>query len=337
MLLLIFGAGASFDAVPAYAPQERNHEARLPLSDHLFDLRYADHLSYFRRASPIIPLLRDVPESVEEVLEGLQAEAGTYPERLRQLMAVRYYLHLMISGLDRQWFEASRGVTNYLAVLDEVRRLVPAEVPVCIVTFNYDRMLDWALRDLDQPVAGLASYTSGRFRLFKMHGSVHWGREIESMPDPGDKGSWELVQHVIACAPDVKPSTRYRVNEDRPMVQDGPNPLVPAIAIPLRRKQDFELPAEHRAELERMLPEVTELVSVGWRGADAPFMRLLAGKATRPIRGIVVADTNADATVNAFLAAGLNIRLEGFLGGFTSFVRRRGITTFLSASAVSPR
>jgi hypothetical protein len=44
VILVIFGAGASYDAIPAYAPHIRGHEYRLPLSDHLFDLDYADEL-----------------------------------------------------------------------------------------------------------------------------------------------------------------------------------------------------------------------------------------------------------------------------------------------------
>ena len=48
MLMVIFGAGASYDSAPSYAPgmaeiaelSKAQRDARLPLSDELFDDRY---------------------------------------------------------------------------------------------------------------------------------------------------------------------------------------------------------------------------------------------------------------------------------------------------------
>jgi hypothetical protein len=63
MLLVVFGAGASYDALPDYPPPEAYQE-RMPLANELFELRFADHLSMFREITGIAPFLRDLPSGV---------------------------------------------------------------------------------------------------------------------------------------------------------------------------------------------------------------------------------------------------------------------------------
>jgi hypothetical protein len=96
MLLVIFGAGASYDSDPARPPETVKDDRRPPLADQLFDNRekFAEALTYFPECKPIVPLLRGTGE-VEQRLEQLRDEAISappYPERLRQLAAVRGYL-----------------------------------------------------------------------------------------------------------------------------------------------------------------------------------------------------------------------------------------------------
>jgi hypothetical protein len=83
----------------------------------------------------------------------MQGEAIGHPERARELLAVRYYLRALIEGRDARWYEQV-ATTNHRILLAEIRRLRPRGEPVLIATFNYDRMIEWALRDLQETPSG---------------------------------------------------------------------------------------------------------------------------------------------------------------------------------------
>lgn len=126
MLMVVFGAGASYDSVPSRPPDQYSIDFRPPLSDQLFGDRplFVDAVSRFERCLPIVPLLRHIADgdSLEAALGRLQSEAGAYPDRYKQLAAVRFYLHFMIWECERHWHDTAKGVTNYKALLDQVRR-----------------------------------------------------------------------------------------------------------------------------------------------------------------------------------------------------------------------
>src|SRR5438874_2162716 len=124
MLMVIFGAGASYDSNPSWHPGGTNdHAARLPLANGLFSIRFADERRQFERMLPIVPFLETTPSgmTIEQRLEELQADAERDPERHRQLAAVRFYLHSMIWGCEQRWLDELRGVSNYKTLLDEIR------------------------------------------------------------------------------------------------------------------------------------------------------------------------------------------------------------------------
>jgi hypothetical protein len=186
VLLVVFGAGASYDSAPSYRaprgdesfqgdgpiPVEQN---RPPLADGLFENRgfFAATLTKFPKCQPLVPYLRHLPatKSLEQVLAEFLNEAPLYPERKKQIMAVRYYLASVISACEQQWENVHRGVTNYKSLLDQISRWRDHKgEEVCLVTFNYDTMLDKACEDLGLRPQRLADYVSGKpYKLFKLH------------------------------------------------------------------------------------------------------------------------------------------------------------------------
>ncbi len=100
MLMVIFGAGASFDSVPHRPPGMSFHEReyRPPPANELFGDRpqFASAMEQFPKCLALIPHLRKAGISVEQELEKLQTEAEEDPERHRQLAAIRYYLHFLL-------------------------------------------------------------------------------------------------------------------------------------------------------------------------------------------------------------------------------------------------
>ena len=171
MLMVIFGAGASYDSHPSESPpredgpQISNHDVennRPPLANQLFDDRpeFSDTLRRFPECMPIIPRLRHPQEglSVEEVLQKFKLQTELYPERHSQLAAIRYYLQMMISECERRWDRVHRGITNYVTLLDQIRPILKTEEKVCMVTFNYDSMLEKALAPIQGPLNNLTDY-----------------------------------------------------------------------------------------------------------------------------------------------------------------------------------
>src|SRR5205809_4000964 len=115
MLMVIFGAGASYDSDPTrrapVAPQGPEHVAnsdRPPLANELFDNRpqFAEALGSLPDCRPIVPFLRGTT-NIEQQLERLQQEVTeppAYAARHRQLSAVRWYLQVALSACDERWY-----------------------------------------------------------------------------------------------------------------------------------------------------------------------------------------------------------------------------------------
>ena len=78
MLLVIFGAGASYDSIPTYPPGTHiptgdtlNKFHRPPLANELFENRpvFAEAITYLPECAPIVPRLRSLKgESLEAAL-----------------------------------------------------------------------------------------------------------------------------------------------------------------------------------------------------------------------------------------------------------------------------
>lgn len=303
---------------------------------------FADILERFPQALPVVPRLRHLQpgESVESVMDALRAEADRDPRRYRQLAAVRYYLQSALYDCEAAWHrEATRGVTNYKALLDAIEHTREPEGTVCLVTFNYDTMLEAALPDsVGITIRSIGDYVANKsYKVIKLHGSVNWGREVEPPVDHvGAVGDQQLVVELIDRAASLKVTERYHVVNQRPIVRlDAQRPLVPAIALPLQRKGGFECPAEHLKALEECLRHVRQLLVVGWRATDAPFLELMHNRGLQAIHGLVVAGNPELATeVIHNLKRGLDRpgAFRSSAGGFTDFMVQHEAEAFLNPS-----
>ena len=226
MILVIFGAGASYDSVPTRPPVPGlSHIPRLPLADGLFSDRklVADALSKFPDCLPIVPYLQSAPvgDTIEHTLEILANEAKTDPVRKRLMAAIRFYLHFMIWKCDSKWnneVELAGGITNYITLLDQLRRSRQPDEPVCLVTFNYDRMIERALGSVGVAIETISQYIENdAFKLFKLHGSVHWAREVHTPGIDLRRNVWEVSRDLIQRAEQLNISTRYRVVQEDPI------------------------------------------------------------------------------------------------------------------------
>jgi hypothetical protein len=270
---------------------------------------------------------------VEQVLEGLQREAPEYPERRRQLAALRYYLHLMFWQSEGPWNGVSRGVTNHAALLDQIERWRRADERICLVTFNYDRLIETSLRGVGVRIGDLPDYIANdTYKLIKLHGSIDWAREVDTpLADPARRNAWEVAYELIERAADLSITQRYRVAKECPIAREGDVVLFPALAIPVESKQDYECPVEHVDALRSCAAELTKLLIIGWRATEVPFCELLAENVTRALDVMVVAggEEKAREPIGKLQKAGIEGNFVAARGGFTDFIVAREGDAFL--------
>jgi hypothetical protein len=323
MLMVVFGAGASYDCAPSLRGKQPNEApSRPPLAKDLFQNRAPFALKSFvyRRMLKIVPLLRETHgKPIEEVLETLQIEAETYPEGKRQLAAVRYYLRDVLGDCTINWVQEALGVTNYRSLLDQIARQRHERAePITLVTFNYDALLEDALADEGFQLEKISDYISHpTYKLFKLHGSVDWSRVVQQ-PYATTLSRFDLIDLAdeLKFVPD-----RFVLNRER---QDfkGTLLLFPAIAIPVQRKDIFECPAEHVEALSNLIPKVTQILFIGWQAQEDNFLKMLR-EGLRPLKGIMVVDENSEK------AKAIAAHLQNSLGPVESYCADEGFSQFI--------
>src|SRR5882724_8032071 len=276
MLLVIFGAGASYDSVAHLPPSAVNdalhNPERPPLANQLFDNRpiFVKAMREFPEVIPLASPLRRSGVIVEAELAKLKEQSKTYPPARQELAAIRFYLHSALWECQKKWHEKHNNITNFTALLRELKRWrYETNERACLVTFNYDTMVEQAMDlVLGCKFRSFSEYISqDNFALIKLHGSIDWGLEIaEQVSGPQD---------IIHRVDKLTVTQTYRRVLRPPMVlESGPIGL-PALSIPVENKDEFNCPPEHVEELERCIPDVTKIITIGWRATEAEFLKKL--------------------------------------------------------------
>src|SRR5207253_827841 len=280
--------------------------------------------------------LRQLPDGVglEEELDAIVAEGERGDDRrFVQLNAIRYYIRSVLGACQSQWSALTQGVTNYAALLDEIWNWrATSNEPVRIVTFNYDTLVD---RALELAIPGLAFSTMESYvnrddlRLYRPHGCIGWSHvtmnRLTELPNRSE-------HDVIGLGKNLKSTNEYVPNAG--LTLDDRRVLIPAIAIPLRKKLDFEFPKVHQDSLAADIAAATRLLVVGWRAGDDATLTLLSKLSGTNFAMQVVSGSQpgCEETTRNLRAAGLAPRVQLYPGGFTSFVHRREVRGLLYSS-----
>jgi hypothetical protein len=357
MLMVIFGAGASYDsAVYAGGP-----DGRPPLAKELFDERglFIDIAWRYPACRPLVDDLRqsqrpENPQLIESRLRELRELASADPELRRQLMAIRFYLRDVVAEHTAAWVRPLGGITNYVALLRQIGRWRAANGErVILVTFNYDEMLDHALygqlgaprEDADETVDRLVSRND--WKLCKLHGSSNWVRRVHHGgyghdDDPRDialqldfSGTREAIRNEWTIAIAEHLDEREGTITIGVPGKGDPRGFVsfPALAVPTEGKATFETPDSHRAAFMAALPGVSHLLIIGWRAAEEHALDDLIDVRTRYRLGIVSGDARGlQETLRNLGPVAAKAHPEKYLfdAGFSAFVRTRGPTDFAS-------
>jgi hypothetical protein len=330
LLLIIVGAGASYDSIPSrVSGSSRFEDFRLPLADALFEPR--EMFEEIQRAVPQVLqiasslLERVTHEPVEDVLGRYADQVTVYPQRHKQLAAVRFYIQGVIDLCERGWYRDRPVATNLMALIDLAESFRRDGERPLFVTFNYDRLIENALENRGQSFASMTDYIRPEgFQLFKLHGSVDWARRIESMEiGRFHGGPWEIAKQICDEITTLPPAGNIEIWSGFPSSNLAGSPAVPAIAIPVKEKSTFECPNEHINALRSALPQVTTVLTIGWRGAERHFLQLLRQHITQPLEVICVTKGAAEETIQNMQSAGLSGHFSAYTHGFTNFVAER--------------
>ncbi len=288
--MVVFGAGASFDSLPKTSwPQgmsDAERESCPPLTKELFGPRraFVEFVLNTLDTASIVARLRNVATvdgDIEETIQALVAEEKNDPAIARQLMALRYYLQNVFRTCSGQWLRLSGGATNYVDLLELIRRH-RGKRDVLLVTFNYDLLLDDACsRALHFQLASMPDYVQGHpgWQLIKPHGSANWSRLVERSPAPDTDAIISMAAELEREGPIVFRNTGSRQTKME----------FPAIAVPTTSKSLFECPQEHVAALKEALPTVERVITIGWRAGEAEFLELCGYHLPlRSVRALVV-------------------------------------------------
>jgi hypothetical protein len=352
MLLIIVGAGASYDSdwrrsikteseTHVVERPQYGYGFRPPLAKDLFDEdRFGKYVAAYPPSQGLMDQLRRAAPAVEEELERIRDTARTQEHLPRQLLGVRYYLRELIAQTVDQWNKAKPDeITNFTRLVsrlepwrqEQSRKLNHYE-RVAIVTFNYDTLFDDALRHAlpKFPLIAIDDYTSDhRYALFKLHGSVDWWREVE--------GTW------VANAGSISPTTSWAATMFDPpdsytetgafRVGGTGHPCVPCLALPTATKgvADFACPDAHIDELRKLLPEVTDVLIIGWKGIEGHFLELWrlihATKRDPSIRTLSIVDVsiNEGQEIAARITheVGLTLKRDLYYETFSTFVNEK--------------
>ena len=125
---------------------------------------------------------------------------------------------------EQRWADASLGITNYVTLLDQLRRTRTDGKPVLLVTFNYDELLERALVSVGLTIGDLPQYVGHEtFKLYKLHGSI--------VDAPAVNMTWsspEVTKELIENAPSLKISDVFRM---APAAAEGNKRIAPSLCF----------------------------------------------------------------------------------------------------------
>lgn len=347
MLMVVFGAGASYDSVGVTETENLIRgglgHLRPPLATQLFEdrpnfnaiverLGCGDIVNYLRRAA------ENSAEALEDTLERLKEEAVEHELTARDLVAVRFYLQLALWECG-SWGAKASGITNYGGLLSRIARYVNEGDRVHLVTFNYETMLEQSLpRYKSEPLEDLDAYVSGTYKLFKLHGSVNWARMVNAHYGQHLRKD-DLRRRLIQDGSKLPVGSVFQLQEQPAALSPEDKTLLPAISAPVRGKtaDSFECPEEHLAMFRSSAREVDRVLVVGWRGEERHFHELWKETVPSGVPALVVSDTaeNAMGTAHLLQKSELIGQASLFPGGFSSLVGSDALEHFLAGRVPS--
>ena len=322
-------------------------QVRLPLTDHLVAPGYLrdQTLEEHPRAAPLIAMLRDQPNpkrlSFEDRLAVLLTDLGEDRFGEQKVLALRFYLRdltLRCARLMRSHIGGGVANAYHTCIQTLYQQAIREGRHLCVVTFNYDPLIDYVCSEVGSiQLSDPDSYTADPvMSLLRPHGSALW---VHPAPD---KAGWtvaslaDATQRAMARGRDFdetqfrafstewwRTDTRYWGNNTNSFSVGAP-----ALALPIGGTgKGFVWPASHEAHFRKVLPNVSRLATIGWRGAENHFTSLL-NEGQRSQRGLIVVGSDPKNVEAGFILD----RVTRF-GGNNVSIHNNGFSTLFGGAA----
>lgn len=301
-VLIIIGAGASFDSWPKHIPTP-GHIQKLPLANELFSSKpIQDGFLNRYNLMGLASILRSKADEckkhskkfdVESELDEISNTANERkdPNRLQDLFKARFYLNSLISELTKTSLSQTQSHTVYTDFLNQLKEWIDEDQNtrfIDIVSFNYDTLLEdamhnvygynWSIKRKGDPIR---AYLLGKnLKIFKPHGSINWGREIAGK-------QYRVPEELFIQFNEIELNKSFKIiDPNRFLNREIFKDYIPAIAVPFKNKTHFEeCTQEMLVEMLKAITKANKIITLGWRGADKHFTDLLKtnGKAVKEV------------------------------------------------------
>lgn len=334
-LLIVIGAGASYDCWPKHVPRAHDHENwRLPLANQLFSPLHhqnilLDEYNLMGIASPLRSKYNTLGDKFDVEAE-LARISKTATERsdtntFLSLFKTRFYLQNLIRTLTLTTLENTHAHTVYVDLLTQLKDWIdesPDSRFVDIVIFNYDNLVekamdnvysvDWRLKNEDNQ---LTAYYSGKnLRIYKPHGSINWGREILK----GDNQySYSNNNEAFREFDQLELTHSFQNIDPNIFLHGASRNFVPAIAVPFKEKAGFdECPQEMQMKMLEAVNNADKMITLGWKGADKNFTNLLT--TNTKINEVYIVSPHASTNLDSIFSEEILKPIESTFGYFVS-------------------
>jgi hypothetical protein len=304
-LTVILGAGASCDCT-SIGVTRIDKDYRPPLTSGIFEGRrpFQTILEKYPKARTLastIDLRVNRGEPLEAVLRGLRDSKEEHI--IRQFRQIPLYLQELFGEISDHF---TSEPANYSHL---VNRLLASDIErVAFVTLNYDLLLEKSLgtimsnSGIQWRPKKLSFYLEQdrKWMLIKLHGSVNWGRLIQTKPMVQWTHERELdVIDGLSATLDMSLSsdiTMLASHQQRwKQILNVKNLYYPAISVPVEGKYEFVCPMQHIDALKDFLASCHNYLLIGISGRDMDLIDLLRANIRKCATLGVVEDNPRDA------------------------------------------
>jgi hypothetical protein len=289
-LLIVYGAGASFDCVNE-KHIEVIKEYKPPLVNQLFDRRFdyiiKDHVILRGAIGDLRAKLDKKP--IEEILKEYEQIDDPIFKRIYYSIPL-YFAQLFNEVLKYIPY-------NFPSIYDSIlfKLKLSSFKEVCFLTPNYDNLLEKAFERVfdvkfDKPqVKDDYINIQSRYSIIKAHGSMNWG-----IPISGVRRGFTMNE-VIKNVTTKLEFENYIYNKDSPRLGFNTNAILgyPCMAIPINGKEEFLCPEEHLTKLKKFIEGCNNIIFIGFSGNDNHIINLLRNIGKLEYFKIVNGDSNS--------------------------------------------
>lgn len=359
--LIILGAGASNGCLNDEQRKHRRIALDFPLVNQLFDPQYfgylKDNISAKKLKNFVDPLfnkeIKDVLLGGDDYLKQISARLmgrksleqevssfwktakGNNRQTQKQLIAFSFYLQFLFYFLSEDTAKEKIGGNSYDVLASEIADLLFKEgsAEVSIINFNYDLLMQKALKAIDTKVAN-------RIRYKAIHGSCDncWISHADQRKDR-PRAPWETLH---SQKDRVERFDFYEFFEPGPeeynfleacrIIQKGdPHIPRPVLTLPFFEKQECN---NHRyQEIAWWFKHTDKILIIGWSAKDNDLIKLISENiGNRLVLLTVVAGNkdDIDDIFNKFPEKKFSRAAE--YNGFNEFMKSQECKTFFGTA-----